>query len=288
MSTSQHEALHRIFQEHTELIPRVLQKVLNVPLPDPIKIEVMNVDLTDLQPVPRWVDTLAKIHLPDRAVITAVESQTKASEQKRRRWARYLSYLHDQHQCDVLLIVTCRDAATARWAREPHQVGLPEWPTLTVRPLVLGPDNVPAITDVDQALEDIDFAVLSALVHAKSRNVDAILDVLSNALKEIDEEQASELMEFTEFGLGTGRAQQIWRMLMATKPHAYISETRAKGRAEGRAEGEAKTILLVLETRGLPVTDAQRERITSCTDTDQLEQWARRAVVVAATGELFG
>ncbi|MFC6081494.1 hypothetical protein [Sphaerisporangium aureirubrum] len=49
---------------------------------------------------------------------------------------------------------------------------------------------------------------------------------------------------------------------MATKTHAYISEIRAQGREEGREEGvvvgAAKSILLVLEGRGLAVTEEQR------------------------------
>ncbi|RCG21872.1 hypothetical protein DQ384_35950 [Sphaerisporangium album] len=266
-----------------------------MPLPDPVKVDIMNVDLTDLEPVPRWVDTLVMLHFPDTQVIVAVESQTKKSEEKRRRWARYLAHLHDTHRCDVLLIVTSRNAATARWARDPYVVGLPEWPALTVRPLVLGPDNVPAITDKDKAADDVYFAILSAVVHARSRNVDAILDVLSDALREIDKQEAADLAEFTESGLGKGHARDVWRTLMDTKTHPYISELRAKGRQEGREEGreeglvkgEAKSVLLVLEGRGLAVTDVQRERISSCTDIGQLEQWLRRAGTVATTDELL-
>lgn len=43
-----------------------------------------------------------------------------------------------------MLIVVTQSAATARWAAKPIQFGLPGWSSLTVRPLVLGPDNVPA------------------------------------------------------------------------------------------------------------------------------------------------
>jgi hypothetical protein len=43
----------------------------------------------------------------------------------------------------------------------------------------------------------------------------------------------------------------------------------------------------VLESRGLGITDAQRERITRRTDTGRLEQWVRRVSTVSATDELF-
>ncbi|MEV6981666.1 hypothetical protein AB0M95_10470 [Sphaerisporangium sp. NPDC051017] len=202
----------------------------------PLKGEIVNVDLTDLEPVPRWGGTLLRLHFPDGQVIAAIESLMEPSEEKRRRWVRYLAYLHDTYACDVLLIITCRDAATARWAREPYVVGLPTWHALTVRPLVLAPDNIPAITDRDQASQDVHFAILSALVHEKSPQVDVVLDVLSDALGDIDIEEAADLAEFTESGLGEGRARDLWRALMATKTYPYISELRAKGREEGRED----------------------------------------------------
>lgn len=53
-------------------------------------------------------------------------------------------------------------------------------------------------------------------------------------------------------------------------------------------EGEADAILLVLEARGLDVSDAERERITSCTDLKQLKRWIIRAATAEKTGDLFG
>jgi predicted transposase YdaD len=65
------------------------------------------------------------------------------------------------------------------------------------------------------------------------------------------------------------------------------AEGEAKGLAEGEAKGEAKTVLAVLEARGLRVTAAQRERVLACTDLAQLEGWVRKAVTVKTTAELF-
>jgi predicted transposase YdaD len=65
-------------------------------------------------------------------------------------------------------------------------------------------------------------------------------------------------------------------------------EGKKEGRTEGRREGEADAILLVLEARGLDVSAAERERITSCTDLKQLKNWITRAVTAEKTGNLFG
>ncbi|MGH3293992.1 MAG: hypothetical protein ACRDP7_19505, partial [Trebonia sp.] len=64
-------------------------------------------------------------------------------------------------------------------------------------------------------------------------------------------------------------------------------EGKKEGKQEGKAEGEAESILLVLEARGLDVTNAERERITGCTDLRQLRKWITRAVTAEKTGDLF-
>jgi len=63
---------------------------------------------------------------------------------------------------------------------------------------------------------------------------------------------------------------------------------KREGKREGKKEGEADAILLVLEARGVDVSDAERERITSCTDLKQLKRWIIRAVTAEKTGDLFG
>ncbi|WP_100448013.1 RpnC/YadD family protein [Glycomyces xiaoerkulensis] len=63
---------------------------------------------------------------------------------------------------------------------------------------------------------------------------------------------------------------------------------KAEGRTEGRTEGEVDMLLLILEQRGIELDEADRERITSCTDTGQLRYWATRAFQVDTADRLFG
>lgn len=67
----------------------------------------------------------------------------------------------------------------------------------------------------------------------------------------------------------------------------YVHQGRAAGRAEGRAEGEAKALLTVLATRGFDVPDDVHDRITGCSDLDQLETWISRAVTAQSVDEVF-
>lgn len=69
-------------------------------------------------------------------------------------------------------------------------------------------------------------------------------------------------------------------------PPGY-ADNWATGYAVGLAQGEAKTILLVLEVRGIPVSADVRERITTCTDLDLLDVWLERCRAVARAEDLF-
>ncbi|SEF60107.1 hypothetical protein SAMN05216223_101461 [Actinacidiphila yanglinensis] len=89
------------------------------------------------------------------------------------------------------------------------------WRSLTVRPLVLGPANVPIITDQEAATHDIPLAVFSAITHGSHPQADTVLKALHSALKTVDELTASIFTELTELGLGTSPAATIWRDLMA-------------------------------------------------------------------------
>jgi hypothetical protein len=142
---------------------------------------------------------------------------------------------------------------------------------------------------VEDACADLPFAVLSALVHSKSRGhkKDAIIESLAAALQTIDVKTAAELGEFTEIGLGTTAAGKKWRALMATGTYEFASQLRKEGEAIGEARGEAKSVLKILKNRGILVDAHSRDRITACTDVTTLDTWLDDAFTVDKVTELF-
>ncbi|WP_431331341.1 hypothetical protein ACPZ13_35340 [Streptomyces sp. IPPR8] len=68
----------------------------------------------------------------------------------------------------------------------------------------------------------------------------------------------------------------------------FQSETAQRLRAEGRAEGRAEDILLLLERRGVEVSEEERARITGCTDMGVLDAWFVRAITASSAAEVFG
>jgi hypothetical protein len=240
----------------------------------------------------RRADTILRARLPDRGrgPIVIIESQTREDRSRRRRWPYYIAFVRDKYRSQVLFMVVCSSAATARWAREPIEVGAPGAVCMTVTPMVLGPDNVRMITTVAEAMEDLPFAVLVALVHRKARgykNRGAILESLAAALETIEVETAAELGEFTEVGLGDTAAGDKWRSMMASGTYEFASEQRKEGRKEGRAEGKAEFVLDNLKYRGVPVDPHSRARILACTDAEALGVWQKRSLTVDKVADLF-
>ncbi|OSP38952.1 hypothetical protein B7767_34480 [Streptomyces sp. 13-12-16] len=291
MVSSSHEALHRVFQKDPALLTRALQRVLNIPFPEPRDFAVLNADLTEIEPVERRVDTLMRVETDEGAYLLVVEAQGKVDEAKRGSWAYYLSYLYAKYRCEPVLIVITQSRATARWAARPIRLGLPGWHSLTVRPLVLGPENVPVITDEQEAERDVPLAVLSAMTHGRGKRAAAILEPLATALRTMDAESAAVFVAFVDSCLIDNQAKEIWRDLMASIHyffrHPVAEQVREEGREEGRVEDRAAMTLRILEWRGIPVPDVVRERVQACTDLDQLELWAQRAVHATRAEDLF-
>lgn len=187
-------------------------------------------------------------------------------------WVYSLTRFNLEYGVPAVLLVVCQDRSTAAWAAEPVDIGHPQWPALTMRPLVLGPHNVPAITDPDAAADNILLATLSAITHGKAPEADAVLHALAAGLRSADRDTASVVIELAELGLGTAPAAQIWRDLMLI---------------EGRLEARMEDILPLLTQRGIEVPEDAYERITACIDLDTLSVWLTRAITASSAKDLF-
>jgi len=202
-------------------------------------------------------------------------------------WPVYLATLRARLRCPTVLMVVAVDAATARWCARPVQLG---HPGLALRPLVLGPDQVPVVTDPAEATGAPEIAVLSTMAHVERPNWEDIADAVLAALDTIDDERAGLYTDLLLTALPDAARAKMEKM-MGTRTYEYQSEFARKyfyqGRAEGEAQGEAAALLTVLDARGIEVPDDARARITGCTDLDQLDTWVRRAATAASIEDLF-
>lgn len=88
--------------------------------------------------------------------------------------------------------------------------------------------------------------------------------------------------------------QQLVKTPMTQSTREFLENTKklyqeweAQTLAKGKQEEAAQSVLVVLETRNLLVTEAQREAILTCTDLATLEHWHRLAITATSTDEVI-
>lgn len=288
--SSSHEALHRIFQKDPTLFATTFDRTLGITFPHPNEVSVLNADVTEIEPLERRVDTALLVDSGTGRHVIIIEAQTAPKNAKRVSWPYYVAYLHNKHECPVTLLVVTGDSRTQRWADRPIKIGHEKAPSQITFPLVVGPDNMPVITDVEHARQDVMLAVLSAWAHRHSRDIDAILEALAAALSGMDSPTIRYLVEFTDLGLGKTPAAQRWRVLMKRTKYGFESELHKEWRAEGREEGlqaMVTTVLRVLEARGLAVPEEVARRVKECSDLAIMEDLVVRAATAERAEDLF-
>ncbi|MFL6235224.1 MAG: Uma2 family endonuclease [Thermoanaerobaculia bacterium] len=87
--------------------------------------------------------------------------------------------------------------------------------------------------------------------------------------------------------LDAARADHAVVEALAARDSPAIRGRDAAAKAEGKAEGRAESILRVLEARGIPVREAQRQEILACRDLGRLDRWLSRAVLASSAGEII-
>lgn len=205
-----------------------------------------------------------------------VEVQLARDQDKRWSWPVYLATSRNRLRCPTVLMVVCVDVATAAWCAVPIDLG---HPGAELTPLVLGPAQVPVVTDHEQAGRAPELAVLSAMAHGGDPDRNTVLDALLGAFSALDPDVVLAALPVA--------ARRYREALVTTHAYEYQSDFARRYFFQGRTEGEANAVLAVLDTRGVEVSDEVRARIVECSDLDQLDSWVRRAVTAGSVDDLF-
>lgn len=312
MPSLEHEAPLLLVQTRPAFSVTLLQR-LGVATPSFGHAEVAPSDLTQILPVELRADAVVKLKGPDgeRPVLgVVVEVQRSRDARKKRSWPLYAVALAAQLDCPTCVLVIALAPDVAAWAAEPIEVG----PGISVRPHVIGPQDVPVVIEPAQILADPELAVLSAILHGRHHPAAAamartIIETLSGKGDEPDEPYLlycdvvwnhvtdavraalEDLMETLNLPLKSPIRRAIEAATqegMAKGQAQGEAIGQAKGEAIGEAKGEAQSLLIVLQTRGLLVPEETRRRILSCADVAVLAKWIERAVSAATVDEIFG
>jgi hypothetical protein len=91
-----------------------------------------------------------------------------------------------------------------------------------------------------------------------------------------------------EMTMNLERVYEQWEKKTLAKGKAEGKvEGQREGKVEGKAEGRAEAVLIVLESRGLAISAAQRKQVLGCADIEQLDAWVRAAVTTPSVKALL-
>ncbi|POM26864.1 hypothetical protein BTM25_12720 [Actinomadura rubteroloni] len=284
MPSIDHELPLELVRNRPLLAPELLRTAFGVATPDDDRATLGSESFADVHPAELRCDATVLIGDPEEPSFgIIVETQLRYSKRKTFSWPAYLSSLRLRHECPVVLLVLCPDESTARRCDKPIEMGHPGW---TLKPLVLCPGRLPAVTDPEEARRQPEMVILSALGHAEGPESASVLKCAAAAIDSVDPKTGRLYHDYLTSRLSAA-PRELLEKIVKIDNYEWQSDFAKSHRAEGRAEGEAEMLLNVLEARGFEIRDDVRERITSCTDTALLTAWGKRAVAIEHIEELF-
>ncbi|HEY1694661.1 MAG TPA: hypothetical protein VGG39_20965 [Polyangiaceae bacterium] len=295
MPSVPHDALVTLFRNRPTMAPELLRDVLHADVPPFDHVRIGEASLGEIVPTEYRADLVLLLEGASPGEVHAalvLEAQLRRDPDKRWSWPVYLTNLRARLRCPVVLVVVANDASVAAWSARPIEMGHPSW---VLTPLVLGPSAVPAVRDVDAAVEAPELAVLSAMVHGADDDALEIARAALAAAARLDDER-SRLYADLVIRSAHEDARAILEALMASGNYEYqsdfarryVAQGRAEGEAKGRAEGRAQAVLDVLRVRGIDISAEMRERILSCTESALLDAWLERAVTAKSVSDVVG
>ncbi|WP_433366439.1 hypothetical protein ACQPZX_37735 [Actinoplanes sp. CA-142083] len=257
MPSSQHEGPVAVVRTNPDLLAWLLRSQFERKVPEFEHARPHATDVRVMVPRTYHADSMVLFcDAADRPLMGAVlEVQRGWDIGKLRTWKLYVAQLEAEVDVATALLVYCPDPAIARRYRTLFEED--ESSSLTLRPLIFTPDDLPLVTSVELAREN---PLLAGLPPAARTQWEAFMTATAG--------------------------YEFQSELLRNLSDQYKAEHQARGEALGEARGEAQAILTVLEERGLPVPDEIRDQIMACTDIDQLATWLRRAVTATTADDV--
>jgi hypothetical protein len=273
-----HEGILALVREKPAFAADLLRDVLHVPVPEFSSARLAEATLNSLVPTEYSADAVVLLGNDKPVFGIILEAQIRDDPQKFFTWPVYAVTARAQHRCPFVVLVVTPSDATARWAAQPIELGGGTW-----QALVVGPEGIPIVTDVDLATREPHLAVLSVLAHGCDDDVPTAVAIATAATA-----GAAGLPEPTRvlyFALIESFLGEAARKSFAMLPQVqqFFSEAQRKGFAEGKAAA----VLVVLEGRGLSVSPDQREQILRCSDGSTIDGWLRRAATAQTVDQLL-
>lgn len=279
-----HEALTSLFRDNPHLVTQLLGERL--PMPERPMLALEDTAFADITPVDYRADAVIRIDDGQGGLACAliIEVQLGQDPGKRYSWPRYIAALRHQLRCDVDLAIIAPDRAVSVWCAQPIVMGHQGF---VLKPWVVGPREIPRITDVDVLAATPELGVLSMAAHGHEPGAEYIAEAAMIAMSQLEDRRSSFYMDLV-YSFMSPVAQTALEIMMQARKYEYQSafarkyfsagqaEGEAKGKAEGKLKGKAEGLLLALEIKGFTVSEELRASIERCTDPSAFERWYER------------
>lgn len=292
MPTLEHNALVELFRDDPRLAPHLLEILFNLQLPPYRDVGVVESSLDQLIPVEFRADLVLELRDEAGVLVLAIilEVQRDEAPRKKYAWPVYVAVARAQRECATIVLVVAPDAAVASWAAQPIDLGLGLG---SIRPLVLGPATVPAITDQTEAERETGLSVLSAIAHGNGPNGLAVVLAALTAIGRLNPEHAAAYFQIVYNALREPVQRALEALVMQQQAQGkvkfppFVQQIFDSGELKGELKGKRDTLLRFLSRAGIALTEDERERIRTCEDPAMLDRWVDNVIGAKTAADIF-
>lgn len=269
-----------LFRNCGPLAPELLEVCARIMI-DHDHTGVTSIDLSQVVSTEYRADAVIELRGGDHALVAAVivEVQLNRDPDKEYSWPLYVAALRSKLRCPATLLVLTEEAAIARWARRPIDLGHPGY---CFAPIVIEFEDLPRSIDPARAHKLPELAVLSVLAHPALETAEIALSAISPLPEDrkklyfdvIMTRLPAAIRQMLESGMLQGyKYQSEYALRYYNKGRDEgLHEGREEGLHEGREEGLRAALLVLARMRLAQVTSEDEAAIRSLHDVEVLTE----------------
>jgi hypothetical protein len=265
----------------------LLGPVLDIEVPAAERVAITSAEFAEIQPPEYRADVVVRVD-GDAGVedIFIFEVQLDIDAGKQISWPFYSSGARARFRCPATVVVIAVDERVASWCARPIVI---DRAGNVYRPAVIGPSAIPVITNIEQARQVPELAVLSVIAHGSEPGGEVIGLAALAGCEQLDSTRADLYADLVFANLGKV-ARRALEALMAQHNYTYQSDFAKKyfdeGIERGIEHGRRASLREQLEQRfgELPAEVTDRLEQASA---ELLTRWARRVLTAATLAEVL-
>ena len=294
MPSPSHEILVELFRHRPDLITTLLALVDGSLVPDMPGAALLPApgEISGVRHAQYRADLVLHCMVPGRerpAHAFVVEIQLAPDQDKDFTWPLYTAGVRARERCRVTLVVITLDERTARWARK--RITFAHASPDAVSAVVIGPAQVPRITEVERARALPELAVLSAAAHGHAPDAAQIAHTAFRACAALDSRQCALYADLIVARLSPEARRDLEELMgMDIDRFPPLSDIGkkfyTKGKKAGRMDGARDLLISQLTLRFGPLSDAALTRVQGA-GLHLIRRWGERVLSAASLDEVF-